>query len=377
MNIIVAPDKFKGSLSTFEVIEAISTGIRWVNPETIIHAVPMADGGEGTMQIMTEASKGTIQKVSVRDPLDRIIEAEYGYSKEQETAFIEMAAASGLHLLSRNEYNPLLTSTFGTGQIIQDALLKGAKKIVLGIGGSATTDAGIGMAAALGYRFYDDQDVEVLPIGGMMRNISKIDTSMVLPQLQQCKVVVACDVTNPLLGQEGAAAVYGPQKGASPEMIPLLEQGLERISNLAKEVFHMDIHQKPGSGAAGGLGAGCQWFLGGELQEGVKVIMELSNLENLIQSADLVITGEGRVDQQTLQGKVVKGLANLCNRNQVPLAVLCGSLSISAEELETAGITYASSILDKPMDLDTALSEASDLLTNATIQLVRLFSIAR
>lgn len=373
MKIVIAPDKFRGSLNTFEVIRAITDGVLIAAPNAEIWSTPLSDGGEGTMEILTKQADGIFIELPVRDPLDRVITAQYGFSKSKATAFIEMAVASGLLLLKPEEYNPLITSTYGTGQLIKDAINKGVKKIILGIGGSATTDGGIGMAAALGYRFYDKNEQELPPIGGSLNKISHIDISAVDPRIFEIDIEIACDVTNPLYGKNGAAYVYGPQKGANPDMVQLLDDGLENLNQVATETFKKDCSVRAGAGAAGGLGAGGIWFLNATLREGIRIVMEEVKISEHIKNADLVISGEGKVDEQTLQGKVIKGLAEMCQKYEVPLTVLCGTLAITSRELEKAGITYATSVLNRPMTLELAQSEAFELVKDATIQLVRLF----
>lgn len=373
MRILVAPDKFRGSLEADEVCKAVEEGIHLAFPDADVRSVPLADGGEGTTQILTRLSKGSTVSVKVLDPLGRKITASYGLSADGTTAFIEMAAASGLKLLNPFEYNPLLTSTFGTGQLILSALGKGVENIILGIGGSATTDAGIGMATALGYRFFDNDDNLLEPVGGNLEKIFRIEPSAFGKENQPVKITIACDVTNPLFGTNGAAYVYGPQKGADFTMVEKLDRGLRSFTEIASLTFGKNISEIPGAGAAGGLGAGCIWFLNAELKEGVGIVMEQANISEQIRHSDLVITGEGKVDAQTLSGKVVKGLADLCKKSDVPLAVVCGTLLISPEEIHSAGITCAVSVLNQPMDLDAAQADAFRLVKEATFNLVRLF----
>lgn len=377
MNILVAPDKFRGSLEAAEVCDAIENGVRKAYPDAKITAIPLADGGEGTSKILTRQANGTDVTITVMDPLNRQVKATYGISEDHQVAFIEMAAASGLGLLSIEERNPLLTSTFGTGQLIVDALDRGVKKIILGIGGSATTDGGIGMAEALGYSFKDSEGHTLLPNGQSLEKIASIDKHNADPRLALISVIVACDVTNPLFGKEGAAFVYGPQKGADPEMVVRLDAGLENLTQTATRAFGRDVSLVPGAGAAGGLGAGCMWFLNAVLKDGISIVMEQCNIAALVSNADLVITGEGKVDEQTLAGKVVKGLAGLCKSHHVPLAVVCGTLQITPEQAKDAGMTYAVSVLNRPMDLNAAQSEAFQLVSDATFQLMRLFFFNR
>lgn len=373
MNILVAPDKFRGSLEALDVCQAIREGILLAFPEANVTTIPLADGGEGTAKILTQQAQGNSIAIEVIDPRGRTINASYGLSADGQTAFIEMAAASGLALLSTEERNPLLTSTYGTGQLIKDALDKGAKQIILGIGGSATTDGGIGMAMALGYRFYNKNNKQLPPKGESLNKISRIDTEESDRRLAGVSITVACDVTNPLFGPNGAAYIYGPQKGADPAMVEVLDEGLQNLSKVASETFGTDISGQPGAGAAGGLGAGCLWFLNAVLKDGVSIVIEQTRIAERIKDANLVITGEGKVDEQTLSGKVVKGLADFCNINQVPLAVVCGTLQITPEQVRDAGITYAVSVLNRPMDLDQAQADAFGLVKDATFHLVRLF----
>ncbi|MCF2502946.1 glycerate kinase [Dyadobacter sp. CY107] len=373
MNILIAPDKFRGSLEALDVCQAVREGILLAFPEANVTTIPLADGGEGTAKILTRQAQGNSIAAKVNDPLGRIITASYGLSADGQTAFIEMAAASGLALLSTEERNPLLTSTYGTGQLIKDALDKGVKDIILGIGGSATTDGGIGMAMALGYRFYNESKELLPPKGETLNKISRIDSEESDGRLAAVSITVACDVTNPLFGPNGAAYIYGPQKGADPAMVEVLDEGLQNLSAIASAAFGRDISNQPGAGAAGGLGAGCLWFLNAVLKDGVSIVIEQTRIAERIQNADLVITGEGKVDEQTLSGKVVKGLADFCNINNVPLAVVCGTLQITPQQVRNAGITYAVSVLNRPMDLDQAQAEAFGLVKDATFHLVRLF----
>ncbi|MCF2488458.1 glycerate kinase [Dyadobacter sp. CY347] len=373
MNILVAPDKFRGSLEAIDVCRAIRDGILLAYPDANVTTIPLADGGEGTAQILTQHAQGETIDVEVNDPLGRPVTASYGLSADRQTAYIEMAAASGLALLAAEERNPLLTSTYGTGQLIKDALDKGVTQIILGIGGSATTDGGIGMAQALGYRFYDKNNAMLSAKGESLNEIRCIDSIEKDSRLNAVSVTVACDVTNPLFGLNGAAHIYGPQKGADPEMVQFLDNGLKNFSHIASKTFGKDISENPGAGAAGGLGAGCLWFLNAVLKDGVSIVIEQTRIAERIKDADLVITGEGKVDEQTLSGKVVKGLADFCKIYKVPLAVVCGTLQITPEQVRDAGITYAVSVLNRPMDLNQAQADAYGLVKDATFHLVRLF----
>jgi glycerate kinase len=373
MKILVAPDKFKGSLEAIEVCRATEEGIHLAFPEAEVISIPLADGGEGTTRILTGHTGGKYVDALVHDPLGRPITAQYGISGDGQTAFIEMALASGLLLLKPDEYDPMKTSTFGTGELIRNAMDLGVKQIIMGIGGSATNDGGIGMAAAMGYLFYDENGVLLEPIGQSLNQIRHIDSNDADPRLGKIPVTVACDVTNPLFGKTGASYIYGPQKGADPDMVEQLDLGLKNLSRVATNTFGTDVSGFAGAGAAGGSGAGALWFLKGELEGGVSIVMKYTGIETHIQSADLVITGEGKVDEQTLHGKVIQGLSDFCLKYNKPLAVVCGTLDISIEDAAAAGITSAVSILNKPQTLEEARGNAFGGVREATFHLMRLF----
>ncbi len=374
LKILIAPDKFRGSLNAEEVCEAVKSGARMALPDASLEIMTLADGGEGTVQILMRALDGVSREVEVMDPLGRPVSAVYGLNPEKKTAFIEMAAASGLALLHEEERNPLATSTYGTGQLIADAIDQGAETIYLGIGGSATTDAGLGMAKALGFRFLDLNGNELEGTGSCLQKVVKISEAGKHPGLDKIKVIVLSDVTNPLSGTNGAAWVYGPQKGASPEMVARLDKGLVHINKIASAWSEKNISEMAGAGAAGGLGAGAIWFLNAEIRGGADSLIELTGLKDKIRQADLVITGEGKVDFQTLQGKVIGGLAKVCRENHKPLAVICGALLLNPSQIKEAGITYAVSVLNRPVSEKTAFEEAFERVEEATFNLVRLFS---
>lgn len=366
MKILLAPDKFKGSIDAPKVCQAMTDGIKMVSTEIETVSVPMADGGEGTLDLLLWYSGGQKKTIQVHDPLGRIIESRYGISADGKTAFIEMATASGLSLLTTEERNPLLTSTFGTGELVKAVIEAGVEQIILGIGGSATTDAGIGMAKALGWQFLDVHDKEVEAIGGNLSLIKKIIPSPIVSQLP--KIQVACDVTNPLYGVNGAAYVYSPQKGADTIAVDILDRGLEdfaKITGLAEEIFN-----SPGFGAAGGLGFGCVFFLNAELKEGVKLLMDFCDFDKHLTNVDLIITGEGKIDNQTLQGKLIKGITS--KAQQIPVAAICGTLDASPQQMQEMGIVYVSSILNKPQTLEEALQSGYEGVKNATYYLVNM-----
>lgn len=370
MKILLAPDKFRGSLTAAEVCTAMSEGIRKAVPSAEILVIPMADGGEGTAEILTLNAGGQMYPVLVSDPLGRVIEAKFGLSADGQTAYLEMAAASGLRLLQPHERNPLQTTTFGTGELIQAAINKGAIRIILGIGGSATTDGGIGMAAALGWRFLDATGQNLVANGGTLDQIQKIIPPATFPQIE---IQVACDVTAPLHGLTGAAYMYAPQKGADPEMVAQLDEGLKHLASIVQRDFEVDLANVAGTGAAGGLGFGLLFFLKATLKEGVKIVMEQTRFEEQLQGVDLIFTGEGKMDDQTLQGKLIAGIAQAAQQNGVPVVALCGTLLLSPEEVQRIGLSYATSILNRPMTLNEAIAYAHQGVSDSAYQLTNLF----
>ena len=372
MKILLAPDKFRGSLDAPQVCEAMTEGIRMVSPEIEVVSLPMADGGEGTLDLLLWYSGGNKQSTKVQDPLGRIIDAEYGLSADGKTAFIEMATASGLRLLKTEERNPLKTSTFGTGQLIKLVSDAGVENIILGIGGSATTDAGIGMAAALGWQFLNENGKELSPIGENLLKVKKIKQPLFTIYNSSLNIKVACDVNNPLFGENGAAYIYGPQKGADKQSVVLLDEGLQNIAKVFERDFGKDYAQIAGTGAAGGLGFGAMAFLNAELKEGVKLLMDFCYFDKNLKDVNLIITGEGKIDNQTLQGKLIKGITDRANHAKIPIAAICGTLDVSPQELQEIGINYATSILNRPMNLDDALKYGYEGVRNATFYLVNL-----
>ncbi len=372
MKILLAPDKFRGSLEAPQVCEAMAEGIRMVSSEIEVVSLPMADGGEGTLDLLLWYSGGKKQFAKVQDPLGRTIEAEYGISADSKTAFIEMATASGLRLLKSEERNPLKTSTFGTGELIKIVVESGVENIILGIGGSATTDAGIGMAAALGWQFLDVDGKELKPIGENLVKIKEIKQPTLPLYKPSLNIKVACDVTNPLFGESGAAYIYGPQKGADKEAVELLDKGLQNIAEVFNKDFGKDYAQIAGTGAAGGLGFGLMSFVNAELKEGVKLLMDFCDFDKNLKEVSLIITGEGKIDSQTLQGKLIKGITDKATHINIPIAAICGTLDVSPKELQAIGINYATSILNWPMNLEDALKYGYEGVRNATFYLVNL-----
>jgi len=373
MKIVIASDSFKGSLTALEVAESIEKGIKNVDEsiETII--VPMADGGEGTVQSLIDASGGEIIELTVHDPLFRKVKAFYGIMGDGVTAVIEMAAASGLPLLKIEERNPLLTSTYGTGELINDALIRGCRSFIIGLGGSATNDGGCGMAQALGVKFFDKSGEELAMTGGELSKINAIDFSGIDERIKSAHFVAACDVENPLCGATGASEVYGRQKGATEEDVMALDKGLNHFAQIVKNQLNLDIINVKGAGAAGGLGAGVMIFLCASLRSGIEIVTKTTNLADKMLGADLVITGEGRIDYQTAFGKTPFGVAQIAKEKKIPVLVLAGSLGEGYQTLYDKGFDGIFSIIDKPMSLEEAISNASQLLENAAENAIRLW----
>ncbi len=371
--ILLAPDKFRGSLTAKQVCEAMTAGIKMFDENIEVIALPMADGGEGTLPILLDYAKGSLKYLSVKNPLGELMDAHFGISIDGKTAFIETATASGLFLLKKSDRNPLITSTFGTGELIKAALDAGVEKIILGLGGSATNDAGTGMAAALGYVFMDEMGNILEPSGENLSAIAFIDDSNIHPRIKKVSFEIACDVQNPLFGKNGAAHVYAPQKGANPDEVVILDNGLKHFAEVIKRQFKKDYALISGAGAAGGLGFGTMVFLNGVLKEGVKLVMEQTNFDSHLEGIDLIITGEGKFDIQTLAGKLIKGITQEAQERQIPVAVICGALAVSPLQIRDLGISFATSIINKPMNLNEALKYGYEGVKHASFQLVSLF----
>ena len=367
MTIVIAPDKFKGSLSADQVCKAISEGLHTLSSSWQLISIPLADGGEGTSELLTTFSNGTYVKVKVKDPLFREIESGYGISEDGKMAFIEMAKASGLQLLKPHERNPLHTSTFGTGQLIADAMERGAIHIVLGIGGSATNDAGIGMAAALGFSFLSANNEKLKPVGESLIHIHSIHSAHAHPLLDKVKFTLLCDVNNPLYGKHGASFVFGAQKGANDSIMKILEDGLRHFEKMAEVVFKTQVNF-PGAGAAGGLGAGAKVFLKAEIRGGFKFISRFTKLEDKIKLADVVITGEGKMDNQTLSGKVVSGVAKLAVLYQKTCIAFTGKCELSQAQWYALGIQKVISLVNEQTPEPEAIKDAYAILKQRTIE---------
>ncbi|HLU94989.1 MAG TPA: glycerate kinase [Membranihabitans sp.] len=373
-HILLAPDSFKGSLRSVEVCRYLKNGLSRADPNFRITELPLADGGEGTVQALVEASGGRYCQVNVHDPLMRLVEAQYGLIHNDQVAVIEMAAASGLELLDRSEYNPVITTTFGTGELIMDALNKGCKKFIVGIGGSATNDGGAGMLEYLGVKLHSDSGRAPGKGGGDLNLLSWVDFSTLDDRLQDCSFQIACDVTNPLTGPEGATYVYGPQKGAGEKELAILENGLSNWGSVLEKATGRDIIHVPGAGAAGGLGAGFLSLPNVEIKSGFDIIQQAIDLESRVINSDLIITGEGRVDSQTIYGKVVSGVGRLGKKHQKPVVCLAGTLGADSQKLLEYGITALFSIVNGPISLEEAIETTPLLLENSGVNLGNLIA---
>ena len=372
MHIVIAPDSFKECLTSTQVALSISEGINRVVPKAEITCIPIADGGEGTVEALVSATGGKIIPTPSVDALNRPIQSFYGILGDGKTAIIEMAAASGIELLASTERNPLIASTFGTGLLIKAALDAGFTKLIVGIGGSATNDGGAGMAQALGYGLFDHNGLSIKPGGGSLGVLHSIDSSSVHPLLGKAKFTVASDVRNPLLGPSGATYIFGPQKGATPEMLVILEKNMACYSSILAQEQGIDVASIPGAGAAGGLGAGLMAFCNAELVSGFALVSELTNLEQHISVASIVFTAEGKIDSQTAFGKTVSGVAGLAKKYKVPVIALAGAVENSLTELYEQGITAVFAIGNQPMSLEESKAHASELLANQAEQIMRM-----
>ncbi len=363
MKIIVAPDKYKGSLSSLEICSIVKEEMeKLLNVEVVL--LPMADGGDGTIEVVNYYLKGEIVTVEVNDPVFRPVKATYLFSHTTQKAFIELAEASGIKLLEEREQNCKYTSTYGTGELILDAINKGAKHIILGLGGSATNDCGIGMASALGYRFLDKRGKSIKPVGEQLINIVDIDDSKVNPYLDNISIQIACDVTNPLYGSQGAAMIYARQKGASDREIKALDEGLRSFSKLLDNHFKIESQSIEGAGAAGGMGAGAVAFLDGELKPGIDLIKQIAKFDECITGGEWIITGEGKLDNQTLSGKAIDGILKSARNHNISVATFCGSIDLNENQLNKMGIKYSASILEQAKDLDDAINNSKRYLKN-------------
>lgn len=373
--ILIAPNAFKESLNAFEVSQAIAKGILQVNPHVEIIQKPIADGGDGTLDVLVKGTRGKYKKVKVQGPMGDWVTARYGILGDGNTAVIEMAEASGLRLVSPDNRNPLLASTYGTGELIRHALDQKVKTIIIGIGGSATVDAGLGAIMALGARFYDSKGNLSALGGGALKTIHSVDLSELDPRLAITKILVACDVKNPLLGPQGTVAYYAPQKGATGDMLPVLEEGMIRLARLLRKSIGRDIGKIPGTGAAGGLSAGLMAFCGAQLKSGIEIVLDALEMDDSLKKADWVFTGEGKLDRQTAQGKAPAGLALQAEKYGCPVIALTGMIGEGAEALYKQGISSIFSIQKGPLSLPESMSQTALLLTNTANRVMRLIDI--
>ncbi len=374
--VVIAIDSFKGSLSTFEAGKAVAESVKEVYKDCKIIVSPIADGGEGTTTAIISANGGELVKVNVSDPLGRRIEATYGLIKKTNTAVIEMSEAAGITLITDEERNPMNTTTYGVGEMIKDAIKKGCRKFLVGIGGSATNDGGIGMLMALGFKFLDKNGNDILLGAKGMENLSKIETDGVIKELKDCTFSVACDVKNPLCGENGCSRVFGPQKGATPDMIKDMDLWLLKYARLTKELIPTADENTNGTGAAGGMGFAFMSYIGAELKSGIELVMKETGIENHIKDADLVITGEGRLDGQSYMGKAPVGVASLAKKYNKPVIAFSGSVTDDAKNLNKHGIDAFFPIIRKPCTLKEAMDNknAYKNLKDTAYQVLRLIN---
>jgi glycerate kinase len=371
MKIVLAPDKFKNSLTGLVFCEIVEKELLTVNPDIEVVQLPLVDGGDGTIEVVNFYLKGEIVHITVNNPFFKPVKATYLYSENKKTAFIEMAEASGVKLLQTHQFNCKNATTYGTGEMIFDAINKGAETIILGIGGSATNDCGMGMATALGYRFLDKNDKEVKPIGANLSKVKSIDATNIQHRLSSVNFKIACDVTNPLYGKNGAAFVYGAQKGASDDDILMLDKGLQDFSKILNDVFTIDIQTVKGAGAAGGMGIASKLFLNGILEPGIDLIKNLANFDEQIKEADWIITGEGKLDNQTLSGKTIQGVLESAKAKNVKVAAFCGKIDLSKKDLKNIGVDYGKDVISLSKNLEDAMSNSSKYLKLITQNFVK------
>ncbi len=372
MKVVIASDSFKGSNSSIKVAEAMERGIKKVDPDLDVVKLPVADGGEGLVQALVPDQEKWVY-VDVTGPMGKPAKAEYALYKDN-TAVIEMASASGLPMAG-DEKDPSLATTFGTGQLMKDALERGCRTLLIGIGGSATNDGGCGMARALGARFLDASGAEVEAVGGNLDKIADIDLSGIHPALKETVIKVACDVDNPLCGEHGASAIYGPQKGATPEMVKLLDANLAHLAGVVENITGQNMAEVPGAGAAGGLGFGLMAFCGGTLEKGIDLVLDSVGFDEALEGADLVITGEGRIDGQSVRGKVPVGIAARAKKKNLPVLVIAGDIGPGISNLYEYGIDAVMSTVNKAMPLKEALERSTELLEDGAERAFRMVGI--
>ncbi|EOX4298362.1 glycerate kinase [Vibrio cholerae] len=377
MKVVIAPDSFKESLTAKQVCDAIQAGLARVWHDTKFVAIPVADGGEGTVQSLVDATQGRLVEVKVMGPQGKRVEAFYGMLGDNQTAVIEMAAASGLHHVPLAQRDPKLTTSFGTGELIRHALDQGVTKLIIGLGGSATNDGGVGMLAALGARFTNADGDPIQLTGGGLRELIHIDLQDFDPRLQNCDILVACDVNNPLCGDKGASAVFGPQKGATPEDVQLLDGALRQFGLLTEKVTGKMVLESAGAGAAGGMGAALLAYTQARLRPGIEIVLETVQLAHQVSDADLVITGEGRIDSQTVHGKTPMGVAKVAKRFDVPVLALCGCTGDNYQAVYQCGIDAVFAAVPRAMLLEDALKESDFNLADLAENVARLWVLSK
>lgn len=373
MKILIAPDSFKGSMTAIKAAEAMAKGVEGASPDISAVTMPIADGGEGTMAALVSATDGKMIEAIVEDPLGRKITANYGVLGDQETCIVELAEASGLTLLTESERNPLLASTYGTGELIRAALDAGYRKFIIGLGGSATNDAGIGMLQALGMKFLDSNGVELGPGTTALRGLSKIDPSGFDKRIMESRFLIACDVENPLVGPEGASAVFGPQKGASPEMVQALDAVLTNFADIVERFTGTSLHHRKGAGAAGGAGGAFQAFFLSEMKRGIDLVLETMKFEEQLFHADLVLTGEGKTDIQTLSGKAPFGIAEAAYRHSKPVILISGTVESSDKQELEPYFTEIHALTDDGISKEDSIAQAFDYVKAKTEKVVRAY----
>ncbi|MFJ8356701.1 glycerate kinase [Bacillus paramycoides] len=376
MKVVIASDSYKESLKAMEVCEAIERGFAAVFPKAEYVKVPIGDGGEGTVESLVDATRGRIISLNVTGPLGESIQAFYGMSKDKKTAFIEMAAASGLQHVPIEKRNPLITTTKGTGELILHALDQGAKHIILGLGGSATNDGGAGMLSVLGVRFINGKGEVIEPSGGTLQFITTVDLSRIDSRLENIKIEAACDVDNPLVGPRGASFVFGRQKGANVEMMKELDENLKHYANILKQYVSFDVSEMPGAGAAGGMGAAVVAVLKGKLRKGIEIVLDYTNFDKRIEGADLIVTGEGRIDEQTAYGKAPVGVAGRAKGLHIPVIAIGGSVSPNYTTVYEKGIDAVFSTTASPMTLEEAYKVAEENIEMTAKNIAAVWKLA-
>ena len=371
MKVVIAPQSFKGSISALDAARAMEEGVLRAVPHAETVLVPVADGGDGTLETLVEATGGVIRSTTATGPIGKTVKAEWGALGDGQTAVIEMARTSGLALLSPDERGPLRATTYGLGEVVREALDAGFRSFIVGIGGSATNDGGAGMAQALGVRLLDETGKDLPPGGAALADLRRIDMSGLDERAIKARFSVAGDVSNPLTGPEGASAVYGPQKGATPDVVEQLDAALKNFAEVVGRDIGTSIDAVPGSGAAGGLGGGMMAFLGGSLRSGVDIVLEHVGLDEKLEGADLVITGEGQLDFQTVYNKAPIGVARRAKQRDIPVIAICGSLGKGFENVHAEGIDAVASIVRAPMTLAEASARAGELIADATAEAMR------